>query len=330
MSDSMSSRPDLYPTDFDGWLAKLEEECGEVIKAIGKFHRFGPVATDPKTGVVYDNIADIIREAGDVAQAAISLSYHGAETKAEFDRVSRLVYDNIADIMREADVKQRQLALECKNGEIASLRDELAAHYALCLAEGEQLEKVSSELAELVRGRTNAAVELAAARQEIHDKSLLIDVVHQERDAARADLAAKPNKDELWAAIRGRDEKINKLVKELTAARQDVVRRASCLGFFASVIKSGELWTETCEQEYRAALQRTDGSPRRSLDYVKITGPGVDAHENRKESAPYDPSRVDELHKPLTMRQMPPPSDEHHGRFSRRSRASQMRIVSVL
>jgi hypothetical protein len=61
--------------------------------------------------------------------------------------------------------------------------------------------------------------DLAAARQEIHDKSLLIDVVHQERDAARAELAAKPNKDELWAAIRGRDEKINKLVKELAAAQ---------------------------------------------------------------------------------------------------------------
>lgn len=27
-----------------------------------------------------------------------------------------------------------------------------------------------------------------------------------------------------------------------------------CLGFFASVIKSGEPWTETCEREYREAL----------------------------------------------------------------------------
>jgi|SRR5580693_1235653 hypothetical protein len=27
-----------------------------------------------------------------------------------------------------------------------------------------------------------------------------------------------------------------------------------CLGFFASVIKSGEPWTDVCEKEYRAAM----------------------------------------------------------------------------
>ncbi len=47
------------------------------------------------------------------------------------------------------------------------------------------------------------------------------------------------------------------LVRELVDARAaqaqiDKLRR--CLGFFASVIKSGESWTDTCEQEYRAAL----------------------------------------------------------------------------
>ncbi len=30
-------------------------------------------------------------------------------------------------------------------------------------------------------------------------------------------------------------------------------RLAECLGFFASVIKSGEPWTETCQQAYDAA-----------------------------------------------------------------------------
>ena len=31
------------------------------------------------------------------------------------------------------------------------------------------------------------------------------------------------------------------------------------LGFFASVIKSGEPWTETCEREYQAATTKTEG-----------------------------------------------------------------------
>ena len=37
-----------------------------------------------------------------------------------------------------------------------------------------------------------------------------------------------------------------------------IARLERCLGFFASVIKSGEPWTETCEREYRAALQEKD------------------------------------------------------------------------
>jgi regulator of replication initiation timing len=69
----MSSRPDLYPTDSMGWLAKLEEECGELIKAIGKFRRFGAAPTDPKTGIHYDNVADIFKEGGDVCQALFQL-----------------------------------------------------------------------------------------------------------------------------------------------------------------------------------------------------------------------------------------------------------------
>jgi hypothetical protein len=33
-----------------------------------------------------------------------------------------------------------------------------------------------------------------------------------------------------------------------------------CLGFFASVIKSGEPWTETCEWEFREALEPACGT----------------------------------------------------------------------
>lgn len=40
-----------------------------------------------------------------------------------------------------------------------------------------------------------------------------------------------------------------------SAARHKVDRLARCLGFFASVIKSGEPWTQTCEREYQSALR---------------------------------------------------------------------------
>lgn len=42
-------------------------------------------------------------------------------------------------------------------------------------------------------------------------------------------------------------------VRELEAERDEAVR---CLGFFASAIKSGEPWTDTCEAQYRSALQK--------------------------------------------------------------------------
>lgn len=75
----MSSRPDLYPTDFDGWLAKVEEECGELIMAIGKYRRFGPTAIDPKTNVSY--IDDILVEGSDVCHAVINMAFHWAQSK---------------------------------------------------------------------------------------------------------------------------------------------------------------------------------------------------------------------------------------------------------
>lgn len=39
-------------------------------------------------------------------------------------------------------------------------------------------------------------------------------------------------------------------VKRLSAEN---ARLRTCLGFFASVIKCGEPWTDTCEAEYRKA-----------------------------------------------------------------------------
>lgn len=43
-------------------------------------------------------------------------------------------------------------------------------------------------------------------------------------------------------------------LQQLEQWKNWIARLRQCLGFFASVIKSGESWTETCEKEYRAAL----------------------------------------------------------------------------
>jgi len=39
--------------------------------------------------------------------------------------------------------------------------------------------------------------------------------------------------------------------------RERVMRLERCLGFFASVIKSGEPWTDACQREYDAARALT-------------------------------------------------------------------------
>lgn len=56
------------------------------------------------------------------------------------------------------------------------------------------------------------------------------------------------------------DRKLTKRLKALldedeAAAKAREAKLRACLGFFASVIKSGEPWTATCEERYRAALQ---------------------------------------------------------------------------
>ena len=47
---------------------------------------------------------------------------------------------------------------------------------------------------------------------------------------------------------------IDRAIAEILQLRSKVYRMQTALGFFSSVIKSGEPWTETCEREYRAAL----------------------------------------------------------------------------
>lgn len=44
-----------------------------------------------------------------------------------------------------------------------------------------------------------------------------------------------------------------------------VAKLKECLGFFASVIKSGEPWTATCERMYRDALMERDHAKQQEL-----------------------------------------------------------------
>lgn len=59
-------REDLLPVHFDGKVSKVLEECGEVVHCIGKYQRHGAIATDPKTKLEYDNIADMQSELKDL------------------------------------------------------------------------------------------------------------------------------------------------------------------------------------------------------------------------------------------------------------------------
>jgi NTP pyrophosphatase (non-canonical NTP hydrolase) len=62
-------REDLLPTTLEGMLSRLVEETGEVLQVIGKIQRFGLYATDPKTGIKYDNATDLRRELADLRHA---------------------------------------------------------------------------------------------------------------------------------------------------------------------------------------------------------------------------------------------------------------------
>jgi NTP pyrophosphatase (non-canonical NTP hydrolase) len=57
------------PTDLSGALARLTEECGEVLKVVGKIGRFGLNATDKKTGLTYSNGVDLEMELIDLKHA---------------------------------------------------------------------------------------------------------------------------------------------------------------------------------------------------------------------------------------------------------------------
>lgn len=62
-------REDLLPTTLEGKIGYTVEECGEVLKAIGKYQRFGPTAIDHKTGIFYNNVVDLLTEMDDLERA---------------------------------------------------------------------------------------------------------------------------------------------------------------------------------------------------------------------------------------------------------------------
>lgn len=62
-------REDLLPKTWGEAVARFVEEAGEALKALGKLERFGEKPTDPKTGIQYDNVADLLQEFDDLEHA---------------------------------------------------------------------------------------------------------------------------------------------------------------------------------------------------------------------------------------------------------------------
>jgi NTP pyrophosphatase (non-canonical NTP hydrolase) len=88
-------RKDLLPNDLDSWLAKVTEECGEVLQAIGKLQRFGVVAYDhgtPTEPIIppnrYENAEDLRREMDDLHESMSELDKHlrRADYEARLER----------------------------------------------------------------------------------------------------------------------------------------------------------------------------------------------------------------------------------------------------
>jgi hypothetical protein len=92
------------------------------------------------------------------------------------------------------------------------------------LMEWDKLTRYGSPMAKGANERVTAARKLLddTHRKAWRELEAIMPLMISQRDdgTGSANVLTKPNKDELWAAIRGRDEKINKLVKELAASER--------------------------------------------------------------------------------------------------------------
>ena len=62
-------RADLLPKTWGEAVARFVEESGEALKALGKLERFGEKPTDPRTGIKYNNVKDLLQEFDDLEHA---------------------------------------------------------------------------------------------------------------------------------------------------------------------------------------------------------------------------------------------------------------------
>ncbi|EDQ3388070.1 hypothetical protein ZM96_003387 [Salmonella enterica subsp. houtenae] len=76
----------------------------------------------------------------------------------------------------------------------------------------------------------------------------------------------KPTYEELAVQLANAESKCRALAAENSS-------KSRCLGFFASVIKSGEKWTSVCEHEYSKALK----NPATDAFLAEARASGVDA-----------------------------------------------------
>ena len=72
-------REDLLPRTYEEALIRVIQKASEVTKVVTKLLQYGFTATDERTGVVYDNLNDMMSEFYDLQHAMETIrAYHRA------------------------------------------------------------------------------------------------------------------------------------------------------------------------------------------------------------------------------------------------------------
>ncbi len=122
----------------------------------------------------------------------------------------------------------------------ASLRAEIEkAHDVLCLLPSE---------CDLVTACRHAIENMLESEREV--KTLRAAFSRDAETIARLEERVA----ELYRAQKNRILSVKSTEYDIGTLQETIARLRRCLAFFASVIKSGESWSETCEEEYRAAI----------------------------------------------------------------------------